>query len=950
MNIDRIHRYVVILLIATAFGPAANQVSAQSVDELQRGFIHPPDDARIMMRWWWFGPAVTKPEIERELQAMKAGGIGGFEVQPVYPLSLDDPARGIKNFSFLSDEYIDALKFTAEKARELGLRMDLTLGSGWPFGGPSVTPDQAAGALRVERVKVGNSSRIPLPPIGAGEKLIGIFLVTGSGSTAEYKNIFAPSDIKDGAVYLLDSVSAGTEVQFYISSRGGMQVKRPAIGGEGFVLDHLNREATDAYLHNVGDRLMKAFGAKPPFAIFCDSLEVYNQDWTGDYLEEFQRRRGYDLRPYLPALANDLPESPDIRYDWGRTLTELLNERFLAPMQQWSKRNNTRFRIQNYGIPPATISSSYYADLPEGEGAQWKVVRASRWASSASHLYNRPVTSSETWTWLHSPVFRATPLDMKAEADIHFLQGINQLIGHGWPYTPPGVDYPGWRFYAAAALDEKNPWWPVMPDLSVYLQRVSYVMRQGRPANDVAVYLPNADAYSHFTPGKVHMIDAERELVGTDLIPTILGSGYNLDFFDDESLQQVGKVDNGALVLGGNPYRVVILPGIERTPLATMQRLAEFVQSGGVLIATRRLPDAAPGMRDRATGTEQLRRIVNELFKPPNARAQLVVDEKTELAKALKSSLTSDMAMLNPAPETGFIHRATPDADFYFIANTSGKRQQNTLTFRVKGGNAEWWDPMTGDISPGDYFWSEADGRRSTNIDLEPYGSRVVVIRREPTREPPAGEDTGTLGTSVNLSENWQVRFGDGTVPRLMKTLHSWTDDEETRFFSGTAVYERTVNVPAEWSSATFTLEFGEGKSLDPQTLRNGTQTWFEPPIRDAAIVYVNGVRAGSLWAPPYRLALPKLALGENRIRIEVSNTAVNAMAGRALPDYRLLNLRFGERFQPQDMDKVQPVTSGLFGPITLEVRGVSIDIKKMLELPLQPRTPLVLQPSKPSN
>ena len=72
---------------------------------------------------------------------------------------------------------------------------------------------------------------------------------------------------------------------------------------------------------------------------------------------------------------------------------------------------------------------------PKGEGSQWKTVRASRWASSANHLYGRPVTSSETWTWLHSPVFRATPLDMKAEADLHFLQGINQLIGHGWPYT-----------------------------------------------------------------------------------------------------------------------------------------------------------------------------------------------------------------------------------------------------------------------------------------------------------------------------------------------------------------------------------------------------------------------------------------------------------------------------------------------------------------------------------
>src|SRR5438876_12363602 len=102
------------------------------IDELQRAFERPPDDARILMRWWWFGAAVTKPELERELRAMKQGGIGGVEVQPVYPLVLDDPEHGVRNLPYLSEDFIDALRFAAQKARELGLRMDITLGSGWP--------------------------------------------------------------------------------------------------------------------------------------------------------------------------------------------------------------------------------------------------------------------------------------------------------------------------------------------------------------------------------------------------------------------------------------------------------------------------------------------------------------------------------------------------------------------------------------------------------------------------------------------------------------------------------------------------------------------------------------------------------------------------------------------------------------------------------------------------
>src|SRR5437016_4460166 len=100
---------------------------------LRHGFDRPPDDARMMVRWWWFGPAVTKPELEREMRLMKQGGIGGFEVQPTYALELDSEAKGIKNLPFMGPEFLDMLTFTGAKAKELGLRMDLTLASGWPF-------------------------------------------------------------------------------------------------------------------------------------------------------------------------------------------------------------------------------------------------------------------------------------------------------------------------------------------------------------------------------------------------------------------------------------------------------------------------------------------------------------------------------------------------------------------------------------------------------------------------------------------------------------------------------------------------------------------------------------------------------------------------------------------------------------------------------------------------
>jgi len=903
-------------LLVACSGIAA---TAQTITDLQRGFEQPPIDAKIMMRWWWFGPAVTKPELEREMRLMKEGGIGGFEVQAVYPLSPDDPTAGIKNLPYLSDEFIDALRFVSAKAKELGLRMDLTLGSGWPYGGPSVAITDAASTLRSERVKIQlDTRRVPIPSVTAGEKFLAAFIARTNGQTIPADGFGELTDIHDGAVWLPKLLDGTYEVLFFISGRTGMQVKRPAVGAEGYVLNHLDATATGHYLKNVGDRLLQAFPADRPYTVFCDSLEVYNQDWTPDFLDEFKKRRGYDLKPYLPALIADVgPKTLDIRRDWGKTLTELYNERFLMPLHDWAKRNRTLLRVQNYGTPAVSLSGYANVDLPEGEGAQWKVVRGTRWASSASHIYGRPITSSETWTWLHSPVFRATPLDMKAEADRHFLMGINQLIGHGWPYSAEDVDYPGWRFYASAVFDEKNPWWIVMPDIASYLQRLSYLLRQGTPVNEVALYLPNDDGWAHFTSGNPNLIDILHDRVGTDVISTILDSGYGFDFFDDEVLMKTGRMEQDRLVLGSSRYRVVVLPGVERIPLETMRKLEEFVHGGGIVIATRRRPEIVPGLKATAEDQIALHEIVKRLFEGPSAKAFYVEDEKQLFGRKLINSLPPDVSLNPVTAEIGFVHRRTTDADVYFIANTSNVRLRVEATFRVASPQAEWWDPFSGRTIHAK-IESRTPAGDTIAIDLEPYESRVLVFSK---RILPAatGPTPVRVPAPIDLSTNWRITIGDNSV--VTDHLQSWTESEATRYFSGTATYEKEINLPGDLvqSGLAVQLDFGEGKALAEQNLRSGMQAWFDPPIHEAAVVYVNDRRAGSLWCPPYALDVSSLLRpGDNRIRIVVANLALNYMAGRRPPDYRLLNLRYGERFQAQDMDKVQPISSGLLGPIRL--------------------------------
>ena len=541
-----------------------------------------------MMRWWWFGPAVEKTELTRELHTMQAGGIGGVEIQPVYALELDDPAKNFRNLPYLSKDFLDMVSFTAQTAHDLGMRLNLTLSSGWPYGGSYVPVTDAAGRLRIVVVAVpADATSLPIPSIGNGERLLATFLTSGTPSQYDSEHTQQLEAIGAYRLTLPGGLSGPHVVLFFISSRTGQQVKRAAVGAEGFVLDHFSMEAIQNHLKTVADPLIQACGKNIPYSVFSDSLEVYESDWTPDFLDEFRTRRGYDLTPHLPDLvAGTTPEAADLRYDWGRTLAELIDEHYLTPLNTWAREHHTRFRSQSYGTPAVTLSSNALVDLPEGEGSQWHgPFSYTRWATSASHLYGRPITSSETWTWLHSPPFRATPLDMKAEADTFFLQGINQLVGHGWPYSPPSAGDPGRSFYAAAVFNDHNPWWMVMPDVTTYLSRVSYLLRQGSPQSDIAVFLPEEDAQARFRPGHVSVTDEMRVLLGPDLVPAILDAGYNFDYIDSAAIDRVGI-----------HYMALVMPAAERLPLATYRRIEDFARHGGLVIAVKSLPSRAPGL------------------------------------------------------------------------------------------------------------------------------------------------------------------------------------------------------------------------------------------------------------------------------------------------------------------------------------------------------------------
>jgi hypothetical protein len=955
---------VAAVLGAMMAGGAARGDTASLEKVLQA----PPEDARIHVRWWWFGPAVTKSELTREMQVMKDNGIGGFEVQPTYPLALDGTLQGpngpLKNLKWMSPEFLDMLKFTGGKAKELGLQFNLTIGSGWPYGGPMVSASEGTGRIEVQQVAVtAGEKTVAFPQLQEGRSVIAAFIGSAGAAAAEGGGEAAPArgrgnraggagarggrggrgginanvqtlkplTLSGNAATLPATLPENPTVVFFISGRGLFKVKRPSYGADGNTVDHLSASAVEHYITEVARKELEACAPNFPYSIFCDSLEVGGEDWTPDFVAEFQKRRGYDITPLLPALYGDIgPKTLEVRHDWGKTLTEVFEDNFNAKFKTLAHEHQSLFREQAYGSPSAGLRSYLTTDLPEGEGFQWHGYRATRYAASASHLMGVPVTSSETFTWLHGTVFRGTPLDIKAEADLHFIQGVNQLVCHGYPYTAEGAPFPGWSFYAAGVFDEQNPWYLVMPDVTKYLQRVSALLRQGQPANDVALYLADDDAWANFRPGSISLSDGVGRQLGQEIIPALLDNGYNMDFFDDGMLDARGKVDGGSLAFGEVKYKTVVLAGVERMPLSTLQKLEQFANAGGTVIATRSIPSIAPGYKATDADQQAVQEISNRLFKGANAKG-IFVQSDGEVAAAIKKHLAPDVAVSNDSAEIGFIHRHTDGGELYFVANTSNQPREFTATFRATG-HPEMWDAMTGKISGGPQPEAgSGSGGTALKLSLAPYESRIIVFGDRALPNPAAAHPPTNVA-AVDLSTGWTVKFDKplkGTdaqpVTEQMDKLTSWTENDKTKNFSGTATYEKTVNIDPALAAAPAVITFGEGTVPAGGRGGQGYHANLDGPVRDAAVVIVNGKRAGAVYAPPYRVDVTALLKpGENQITIEVANTSVNAIAAKPYPtyDYAGVTREFGNRFQPQGMEVLStPLPSGLLGPVKIEAK-----------------------------
>ena len=413
------------------------------------------------------------------------------------------------------------------------------------------------------------------------------------------------------------------------------------------------------------------------------------------------------------------------------------------------------------------------------------------------------------------------------------------------------------------------------------------------------------------TPGHVSVTDEMKKRITPELMSTILDAGYNIDYIDAATIDKLETI----------PYPVLVIPPTDRIPLATYQKIANYAATGKV-IALGKLPSLGPGLKDQASSAE-IASLSKSLFNSPSAKGVLV-DSVAQLPEALHSLLRPDIDVSGQVKGFGFIHRALADSDIYFLVNTGNATIDGTVRFRAHRPTIESWDTDSGHV----LFATRHTDMDRIPLTLAPYESRIFVLSNRPSLqlEAPKLATSPTVAPNkhqvIDLSKGWQIHFADSTSSAAATSLTSWTEIADRQFYSGEAEYTRTFVMPPapKWPSRML-LDFGPGTpTVDTRPPdANGTHALLDPPIREAAIIYINGKKAGSLWHPPYRIDISDFVRnGQNRIEVRVFNTAINELAGQAPRNYSALYAKYGKRFEPQDMDNLKPEPSGLIGHVSL--------------------------------
>ncbi|HET6539735.1 MAG TPA: glycosyl hydrolase, partial [Chryseolinea sp.] len=512
-------------------------------------------ETRPWTRWWWHGSAVTKEGITHEMEAYKKAGLGGLEITPIYGVYGAE-----KQFvNYLSPQWMELLRHTLQEAERLDMGIDMATGTGWPFGGPWVSADDACKNMEYKTYTLKGGERLSdkvyfiqqpyLRAVGnqiyevhdgtiAGEQAKGTLkepLLVNKGQVdikqlvepiSANKNLqaLALDQVKfekplplqtlmgyseDGKVVELTSKmdkdgslqwtapEGNWKLYAVFSGWHGKMVERAGPGGEGNVIDHFSAYALKNYLQYFDDAF-KGQDLKSLRAFFNDSYEVDDARGVADF---------------TPALFEEFKKRRG--YD--------LKENFPALFGQDSEEKNNRVLCDFRETISEMVLDNFTRQWKAWAHANNAVVRNQahgspanildlyatvdipeiegveplriKMASSAGNVTGKALVSSESATWLNEH-FESSLSDIKTALDRFMLHGVNHIFYHGTTYSPPGEAWPGRLFYAAVHLNPRNSLWPHFSGLNKYVERSQSLLQVSKPDNDVLLYYPIYDRFS----------------------------------------------------------------------------------------------------------------------------------------------------------------------------------------------------------------------------------------------------------------------------------------------------------------------------------------------------------------------------------------------------------------------------------------------------------------------
>ncbi len=969
---------------------SSSSSSAAAPADLPASFRSPPDAAKPWAYWWWLNANVTKESITRDLTEMKRKGLGGFLLFDVTAYGQQHVPSPPRRIEFLSPAWRQMVKHATSEASRLGLEMSMNLSTcGGALRAPWKTGQDAPKSLFWTAADVAGPKRVACAvsrrqgPEAWDVAVLAVRIDKGgraappSSGPAGSEEIRLSDDPRQWQPAVLKPTenAVATEVVDLtdtVDSQGRLAWEAPpgrwrlvrfvfaVMPDADSDVDMLDARAVEAHFRRFAGAILADAGplaGKTLTHFYSVSWEGTVPTWTFGFDREFEKYRGYSLRPYLPVLAGmtikDREFSGRFLRDYRRTLSDCFMNNCYGTLGRLCHKVGLKWHSESGGpwrretpLLAEADSLAFWGrnDMPQGEfwwGGKPAPDRGNaRMAANAAHVYGRPLASIEAFTHMR-PHWTAYPAALKPGADAAFCDGINRFIWHTFSASPPEFGKPGIVYFAGSHLNPNVTWWEQAGGFLAYLARCQTMLRQGRFVADVCCYRSDRN-YATWTRG-----DRNAKLLWR------APDGCAFDLVSTEVLLERLSVSDRHLVLpDGMQYRVLVVdPEEDSLPPEALRKVLRLAEQGATVVLGPRPPRRAPGLKHQPACDEEVRRLAAELWgDSPDRPFRRAMGKGTLVGgTAIDKALSAEGILPDCAGPWEYIHRRGEDLDVYFLSGSG----QAEPTFRVRGKEPELWDPATGTIRDAVSYRATGDGRTIVPLRLPENGSVFVVFRRPASARhlvavsgPDGGVeiegrsasgltvrvwesgryelvaspekrltlDVAAIPEPVTLAGPWEVRFapGWGAPERLvLDELVAWDKhpDPGIRHFSGTATYWKTLSLGAAQAGGLVRLQLGE--------------------VKHVARVRLNGKDLGVVWTSPWAVDLTGLVRpGNNDLEIDVTNVWANRLIGDAgLPENQRrtrtnIRLETGDRtVKPYEgYGSTDPlVPSGLLGPVRLE-------------------------------